>query len=209
MALDFCVISGDLAHGSGVAGYRFLRSLLEPLVTRGVPILAGMGNHDDRAAFREGFLGEDGGNDGPYYYAATHGGVQVLMLDTLIPGAVDGMVGEEQLAWLEEQLRQPGAEETIVAMHHPAAPTGIGDRHLRDAEAFRSVLEDHRILGVLAGHCHIASASLFAGTIASSAPGIVFQVVADGVGGMRAVQGSGFNFCTVRDGVLVVNPVMV
>jgi 3',5'-cyclic AMP phosphodiesterase CpdA len=206
---DFCLISGDLAQESGIEGYRFLKQLLEPLVARGMPVLVGMGNHDDRAAFREGFLGEAGGDARPYYYAATHGGVRVLMLDTLIPGAVDGMVGEEQMAWLREQLRQPGEAETIVVMHHPAAPTGIGNVHLRDADALRAVIEGRRVLGVLAGHCHIASATQFAGTIASSAPAVVFQLVAEGEGGMRVVQGSGFNLCAVRDGVLLVNPVMV
>lgn len=206
---DFCLISGDLAQESGVVGYQYLRGLLEPLAARGIPLLVGMGNHDDRAAFREGFLGEVAGNAQPYYYAATHAGVRVLMLDTLIPGAVDGMVGAEQLAWLDAQLALPGEAETVVVMHHPAAPTGIGNIHLRDADAFRAVLAGRGVLGVLAGHCHIASATPFAGTIASSAPAVVFQLAAEAEGGMRVVQGSGFNLCTVRDGALLVNPVMV
>jgi len=206
---EFCLISGDLAQESGVEGYRFLKGLLEPLVERGIPILVGMGNHDQRAAFREGFLGEAGGDERPYFHAATLGGVRILMLDTLIPGAIEGMVGEEQLGWLAEQLSQESEAETIVVMHHPPAFTGLGEGHLRDVEALRRVLAGRRVLGVLAGHVHLAGATMFAGTIASSAPAVVFQLVAEGEGGMRVVQGSGFNLCTVRDGVLLVNPVMV
>src|SRR5919202_2441570 len=55
VAPAFCLITGDLAHDSGPAGYAFLRELLAPLEARGVPLLVGLGNHDDRRAFRAGF----------------------------------------------------------------------------------------------------------------------------------------------------------
>src|SRR5687767_5855497 len=68
---QFCLISGDLAQDGRVESYRHLRRLLEPIAARGVPLLPVVGNHDDRAALRQGFLGEDGEQAGRLSYART------------------------------------------------------------------------------------------------------------------------------------------
>lgn len=212
VAPRFCLISGDLAHDSGAAGYRRLRGLLEPLAARGIPLIAGMGNHDDRAAFRRAFLGAADGDDAPYYHASVHDGLRVIMLDSLVPGAVAGMLGEAQCSWLADQLRQPAERGNLVVLHHPAAPSGIpwlDTDLLRDADALRAALAGRRVLGVLAGHCHTASATPFAGTVAVTAPAVAFQFRPGVTDGDRVAQGCGFNLCTVRDGALVVNPLMV
>src|SRR3954470_20254616 len=85
LAPRFCIVSGDLAHDSGGGGHAHVRRLPQPLADRGIPILAGMGNHDNRADFRRGFLGEDRDDDAPYYYSETFDGLRVLMLDSLVP----------------------------------------------------------------------------------------------------------------------------
>lgn len=209
-----CLISGDLAHDSGAAGYARLRTLLAPLDARGIPILPALGNHDDRAAFRRGFLGQGTDDAAPYHYARDLGGLRLIVLDSLVPGAVAGRLGAAQLAWLADELGRGDARRTVVALHHPAAPTGIpwlDTDLLADADALRATLAGHPILGVLAGHCHAASATTFAGTIAATAPAVAFQFrpgISDNDGGERIVAGSGFNLCTVRDGALIVNPIM-
>ena len=206
-----CLITGDLTQDGQVASYAHLRHQLAPLVARGIPILAGLGNHDDRAAFRRGFLGEAAANDAPYYYAQQIAGLRVIMLDSLIPGEDEGKLGAAQLAWLADQLAETAPLGTVVALHHSPAPTGLaalGRLQLHDADALREVIAGHEVFGILAGHCHTASATYFAGTLASTAPAVAFQL-APGATTMTFAAGSGFNLCVVRDGQLLVNPVMV
>lgn len=208
---QFCLISGDLAQDGEVASYQHLRRLLEPLAARGVPLLPVVGNHDDRAALRQGFLGEAAGNAERLCYTCTFDGLRLIVLDSLIPGEDEGRLGEEQLAWLTEQLEESAPLGTILVLHHSPAVTGlsrVGRLQLQDAEALREVIAGKPLLGILAGHCHTASAAYFAGTSASTAPAVVFQL-APGASEMIFSAGSGFNLCIVRDGTLVVSPVMV
>lgn len=210
ITFGFCLITGDLAQDGAVASYAHLRRQLEPLADRGIPILPCLGNHDARAAFRAGFLGEAASDD-RYYYSRQVGGLRVVALDSLIPGEDDGQLGEEQLRWLAAELATPAPGGTIVALHHSAAPSGFNRMHnppLRDAEAFRSVVADKQLLGVLAGHVHTASATTLASTLVSTAPAVVFQL-APGATELVLAPGSGFNLCVVRDGALVVNAIMV
>lgn len=90
---QFCLITGDLAHDSGEAGYQRLRQLLAPLTERDIPLVVGLGNHDQRAPFRRGFLDERGEDDRRYYHAHSIGGLRIIMLDSLVPGAVHGELG--------------------------------------------------------------------------------------------------------------------
>jgi hypothetical protein len=53
----FCLLADDPVQGGDVADHARLRQALAPL---GVPLLACCGNGDDRAAFRQGFLGKPG-----------------------------------------------------------------------------------------------------------------------------------------------------
>ena len=211
VAPDCCLITGDLAHDSGPAGYAFLRELLAPLAARGLPILVGLGNHDDRRNFRQGFLGETAPGDGRYYHSATIAGLRIVTLDTLVPGAVHGELGAEQLAWLAAELRQPAPGGTVLALHHPLTLVGmpwLDGIVLRDAAALAVVIAGSGALGIVAGHIHTPSVSVLAGVPLVTAPAVAFQF-RSGDAETRIVHGSGFNLCAVRDGALSVAPVIV
>lgn len=209
IAPQFCLITGDLAQDGAVASYAHLRQQLAPLRERAIPIIACLGNHDRRAAFREGFLGVEA-SDERYFTSQQVGDLRVIALDSLIPGADDGELGAAQLRWLTEALAAPAPGGTIVALHHSAAPSGWGPLQsapLRDAAALRAILAAQPPLAVLAGHVHTASATLLDGALYSTAPAIVFQL-ATGATEMVLAPGSGFNLCVVREGTLVVNAIM-
>src|SRR5207249_3802650 len=80
--------------------YARLRELLAPLEARDLPILACPGNHDTRAAFRRGFLGQDTDDDARLQQTVAIDGLRVILLDSLVPGSNHGELGPEQLAWL-------------------------------------------------------------------------------------------------------------
>lgn len=205
---QFVLHTGDLIHDSGVAGYAHLRRTLAPL---GVPLVATLGNHDERAAFREGFLGGVGGDNRRYWQACDFDGLRVIALDSLVPGAIHGELGREQLAWLVNVLSQPAPRGRLIALHHPVALAGfpyLNDGLLRDAPALAAVLAPHPILGLLAGHCHAPSATAFAGTMVVTAPAVACQFAPDTPDAVIS-PASGFNLCTIRAGALLVTPIMV
>lgn len=209
------LISGDLTDDALPESYRHVKSAVaEVRELFGVPVLLGLGNHDRRIPFRQVILGEATAQDEGerYYYSTRLGDLRILMLDSLIPGELYGELGPEQLDWLAEQLREPAPGGDLVVLHHPVLPRGLpraADNILSDADALREVLQSHPILGVLAGHSHVSSAAPFAGTLAITAPAVGSLFDPGTIDGIRMLDGAGFNLCTVRDGTLIVNPVIV
>ena len=217
MAVHPCciLISGDLTDDGLPVSYRHLKSALADIRELfGVPVLLGLGNHDRRIPFRQIILGETTAQDehARYYYSTRIGDLRILMLDSLVPGALHGELGSQQLAWLADQLCDPAPDGDLVVLHHPVLPRGLPratDNILVDADALRSVLRGHPILGVLAGHSHVVSAAPFGGTIAITAPAVGSLFDPGKVDGIRMLDGTGFNLCTIRDGTLIVNPIIV
>lgn len=210
LAPRFCLLSGDLSQNGDEASYAHLRDALAPLTARGIPIHACPGNHDDRAALRRGFLGEPS-DDGQLHRTVEQDGLRIILLDSLVPGADHGELGPAQLAWLTDELARQGDLRTLIVPHHPVALAGMSwlDADLlRDADALRDLPAGRPILGVLAGHCHAPSATVFAGTLAATAPAVAFAARV-GVPRMDLLDVSGFALCTVRGDQLLVNPIMV
>src|SRR5215471_3304172 len=218
MALDpICfVISGDLSDHGESASYEHLRELFAELLGPfGVPVLLNLGNHDQRVPFRRVFLGETEASDEaePWYYSQEIQGLRFIMLDSLLPGHVDGAVGEEQLTWLAAELRQPAPVGHVVVVHHPSIPRGVprqSESLLQDRDALAHTLRQcPTVLAVLCGHSHVSTAAAFASTLHVVAPATAYLMDPSTRGSSRVLEGCGFNICTVRDGRLVVNPVIM
>lgn len=118
----FFVISGDLTHEGDIEDYRHLRAVVdEEAAAFGVPVFVSLGNHDHRAPFREGYLGE-GAAENAYYYAEMIDGLRLIVLDSEISDEgekVEGRLDAAQLAWLRTQLKTPAPRGTIIVVHHP------------------------------------------------------------------------------------------
>lgn len=159
------VINGDLALKSGEAGdYAQLAALLAPLAEARIPCVLGLGNHDHRERFRQQKRLHHGlvtSSDAEAWHATW---VQLeraslLMLDTLeVTDAVPGRLGEVQLEFLDEMLRQAAARDkpTLVFLHHPATPDDPATTpNLRDHEAFWAVIDQYpHVRAVCYGHLH-------------------------------------------------------
>lgn len=83
-----------------------------------LPTVITIGNHDDREHYNDRFR-----HDPSLAHAnssLTVNGVQLLLVDSSIPGRAGGYIDDDDLDWLEDQLHdaEPGTP-ALVAFHHP------------------------------------------------------------------------------------------
>jgi len=160
------IFTGDLADRGEAAAYAELAALAEPVAERlGARIVWGMGNHDDRAAFRSQLLGGTR-DEGPVDQVMWLNGLRIIMLDTSVPGEHYGELDDTQLAWLADELARPAMDGTILAMHHPPIPSVLDlavSVELRDQSRLAQVLTGSDVRAILAGHLHYSSTATFAG----------------------------------------------
>jgi 3',5'-cyclic-AMP phosphodiesterase len=209
----FFLITGDLSNGGEPESYLRLREHLAEMDDFGVPVLLGLGNHDARVPFRRVVLGDEGASDEsePYFYSRTVDGLRVLMLDSRIPGEAEGALGRPQLDWLDGQLAAQ-TDADLVVVHHPVLPRGVPrltDYLLRDRAELGEVIAGRRVLALLSGHSHVNTVGPFAGTVALTATSTAFLLDSSIPEGGLVLDGGGFNLCTLRDGRLLVNPIVV
>lgn len=204
------ILTGDLTNDGEPASYRHLRDLvrdvLEPM---GAPIHPVLGNHDARGPFHECFR-EVAATTESFYYRADLPGLRLLMCDSHHPGHYTGLLGDEQLAWIDREL--DGVDEqrpAVLALHHPSVPRGVprpDDFLLADRAELEDVLRGRAVAAVLCGHSHVATASTFGGALHAAAPATAFLLDPSRRGSNRAYAGAGLAICTVRDGRAIVNP---
>jgi 3',5'-cyclic AMP phosphodiesterase CpdA len=166
------VISGDLADTPSAEEYEHLKSLLAPL---DIPFVAVPGNHDDRALMRAAL--PNGGyahGSGPLDSLYEAGALDLVLLDSSVPGKPHGLLEDGTLKWLDATLVASRTRPALLFLHHPPFVTGINHmdvQNLHNAAAFGDTLKRHpRIRLVAAGHVHRATLTQFAGVPATICP---------------------------------------
>jgi len=170
--LDFVVISGDLADTPTAQEYEHLKCLLGRLE---VPFAAIPGNHDSRGLMRAKFpQGEYVFPSGPLNQSLTVGGVDLLLLDSSVPGKPYGELDAPTLQWLQPTLASSTDRPALLFLHHPPYSTGIwhmDHQNLRNAGQLGAVLRRHpRVQLVACGHVHRATLAMFAGVPCTICP---------------------------------------
>lgn len=190
----FVVASGDLVNRGDQRSYRMLAGMLAKLPC---PVICALGNHDRRAPFREVFSGHPGAPDAPLDHDRVEAGVHLVVLDSSIPGRVEGTLDEGQFDFLEAALARHPDLPKLVVVHHPpkmAAGGRLRWATLGDAVSarFRDLLTGHRVAGVLSGHVHYNRVSLWHGIPVVTAVGHQASVDLTRPGGLTVIEGAGF-----------------
>ncbi|MBB3113988.1 3',5'-cyclic AMP phosphodiesterase CpdA [Paenibacillus phyllosphaerae] len=173
---SFVIITGDLSHEGNTEDYEYIRSVVdEGAALLGVPVYVVLGNHDHRAPFREGFLHEEP-SEQAYYYSHNIQGLRLIGLNSQVAGQHHGMIDEEQLQWLRDELSVPAEKGTIVALHHPLLEiNGMPSEHvLSNREALGDVLQGTDVVGIVAGHVHMHNVGTYKGICSVAATGTAF-----------------------------------
>lgn len=175
---DCVVITGDLTDHGRAAEYELLREVIDPFP---LPLYLVMGNHDDPEPFLDAFAG------GPYlggaaqsHYSVDTVGATLVVLDSRQQGTAAGLLGPDQLGWLDDVLARRPDVPAFVCLHHPPIPVGIAGMdaiRLQDGAALAEVIAGHpHVERVLAGHVHRTVSAPFAGTQLSIAPSTYRQI---------------------------------
>jgi len=170
---DLLVVSGDTAHDEALATYQAVRQALGDWAPhlRIIP-----GNHDDRASLRRVFPESCRGSDGRVTFTVRWTDWQVIGLDSQQPGELPGLLGEEQLAWLHDQIEAAPGLSTLLFLHHPPIAVqcpwldAIG---LQDAADLEVLLKRHsqvRLIGC--GHVHQEMSASLAGGVVFTTPAV-------------------------------------
>ncbi len=157
------IINGDLALNNGQPDdYTHFASLIAPLREAGMPVHLSMGNHDDRDVFYEVLTAEKPANAA---VASKHVGVvqtakaNLFLLDSLKARMVaQGLLGEEQLAWLGKALDAHADKPALVFAHHNPR-LGGEERHfpggLEDSQPLWELLAARpHVKAYIHGHIH-------------------------------------------------------
>lgn len=179
---DIVVITGDLVDSGRPEEYAHLTELLKQLP---MPLYVIPGNHDNRSALRDAFPQHDYLRDCEDFlqYTVPAGPLQIVALDTLVPGEGGGMLCRARLRWLEEQLSIYRHRPVVVLMHHPPFATGIQFMDtvgLKAAYPFEPIIRRHpNVERILCGHVHRTIVTRFGGTVAVTCPSPAHQVALD------------------------------
>jgi 3',5'-cyclic-AMP phosphodiesterase len=169
---DLVVITGDLVDRPSPEAYEHLVALLAPLE---IPFVATCGNHDDRTLMRAALPKQRYAMaDGPLNLAAAASSLDILLIDSSVPGKDYGEIDVRTTRWLDAELASSSTRPALVFLHHPPFATGIQHmdvQNLRNADALAAMLRSHdRARMIAAGHVHRATLTLFAGIPATTCP---------------------------------------
>ena len=171
-SMDLALLTGDLVHDESEQGYKNLRRSLQTL---NVPIHLIPGNHDDfafmQSEFKQGQISCE--------KQIELGNWQVLMLNSQVPGQVQGHLDEQELAWLEQCLDQANNRHGIIFLHHNPVAVDckwLDPLGLDNAEKLFEVVAAHpQVKALVWGHVHQEFSEVRAGVQLLSTPSTCIQ----------------------------------
>ena len=168
---DLVVISGDLADTPTTEEYEHLKRLLAPLKLPDVGI---PGNHDSRELMRAAFPQGYAFPSGPLNQHVEIAGLDLLQLDSSVPGKPHGELDQPTLQWLDATLASAPDRPALLFLHHPPFKTGIWHmdaQNLLNAGELAPVVRRHpRVQLIATGHVHRAMLTMFAGVPTTICP---------------------------------------
>lgn len=181
---DAVLVTGDLTDCGTDEEMAIVTELLAPLT---MPVFIVPGNHDLRSSVRSAFA-MPWAADSNMSWVVESGPITIVGLDTLATEQIDadgdvqhgGEFDETRARWLDETLAATSDRPTVIAMHHPPFPTGIGwmdETGLDDRQRFADVVGAHHHVGrIFCGHMHRPITTTIGGVLCTTGPSTIHQV---------------------------------
>lgn len=152
---DMCIVTGDLAHHGERDAYLAFQSAISDLR---IPVHLLLGNHDDRAIFREIFPDASIDADGFVQCVIETPAGYFVLIDTHEPGTHRGFYCERRRAWLKAQLEATRDRPVYLFMHHSPVPMhhpALDQFDLVHAREMADLLQDfNHVRHIFFGHVH-------------------------------------------------------
>lgn len=169
---DFVVISGDLVDTPTPEEYLHLKRMLAELK---LPFSAVPGNHDSRDMMRAAFPDRPYAfSSGPLNHSIELDRLDLLLLDSSVPGQPHGVLDESTIDWVDKTLSTSSERPALLFLHHPPFVTGIWhmDRqNLLNAAELAPIVKRHpRVQLIASGHVHRSTLTMFGGVVSTICP---------------------------------------
>jgi 3',5'-cyclic-AMP phosphodiesterase len=148
---DIVMATGDLVNDAEVTAYHRLLTLFKMLKT---PVYCLPGNHDNPEMMHDilnkGNIATTRVIDGNFW--------RLILLDTVITGSHSGYLVREELAFLDDTLRQTGSNPVLIALHHHPVSVNspwMDTMILENPDDFFTVVDRFpAVKGIIWGHIH-------------------------------------------------------
>ena len=179
--LDAVLVTGDISDDGSPESYELARAQLERL---GLPLFVVPGNHDSREPFREAFSNLSSMPREDFIdWVETVEDTRIIGLDTLVEGQGAGLLRQESLTFLANELSQASNSAVVIMLHHPPLRTGIqfmdGIGLENPAELAQILNQTDADVTVLAGHVHGVHYGRIGGYPVLTAPAVCSNFVLD------------------------------
>jgi 3',5'-cyclic-AMP phosphodiesterase len=148
--LALLLLTGDLSQDESIPSYELLNFQVSQLA---VPVYALPGNHDARGHMVAAF-----GDQIELAGKIELSHWRIYLLDSTVPGKPGGMLAQQELDRLQQELQRYPVTPSLVALHHHPVPIGsvwMDQLGLHNGNALNSILHRHnQIRAVLFGHIH-------------------------------------------------------
>ena len=205
----FFVITGDLANNGTVAAYRKVQIFQEEITRRfESPVFHVLGNHDKVEGYEKAF-----GKPAKCINSAEIDDIALVLLSSKNGKEIFGGFNEEQMAQLENLLKEKQDKRILIFFHHPLAPT---PHRLVDgyefvpkwSDRFLSIISGRKnILGVFSGHTHYDFFSNYNGIPSFVCGGTAFGIDPFPASVMRFIDAGSFLVGTIRGTKVLASPV--
>ena len=168
------VITGDCVARAGTENeYRGFSQVIDSV---DVDVLLCAGNHDESQRMQTTYALPS--NNGRLDYVKQLPEGQLIVMDSSRLGREDGVLDDDQLAWLDNALAS--GVPSLIAMHHPCFAIGgpaLSSVRLDDASiaGLADVVSQHHVVAVVSGHAHMTISAPFAGTTAYICPSVAYE----------------------------------
>jgi len=152
--VDLVLATGDISQDGSEEAYKYF---IDSVKTINAPVRWVPGNHDLRDVMAA-VAGESGLNN----KVEKLGNWQIILLDSSRTNHVDGFIGEQEMAFLEEALRDaeadPKVDHCLITLHHnpvPGSSSWMRDIGLRNDREFIKLLKSYdSVRALVYGHIH-------------------------------------------------------
>lgn len=190
--IDFLAVTGDLTDDGTVADYHYLKHRILQLTGGKIPLLVTLGNHDQKSAFREGWL-KEAPSSNPYNTIHVTKQAAFVSFDSSEAGNSRGIISQDQLCWLGQVLKSLIPKPVILLTHHHLNEHQSDMPTVEHKKEFLDLLRQYPVTCILNGHTHLHSHGIVNGVPYYTSDGMSFYGVNMDDGAVRFEEQFGYS----------------